>query len=207
MLTEALEKMSVLDKMKVFELFNQAEIEGADLAFWSDLEHGPEDSYGRNIVALGECFELMVVTWLPGDFSMIHNHGDASWGAVQVFGELTHRSYQVVDRHLSLLGEGKLNSGELITISNRLIHQMGNDMNQPVYSLHFYWNDQPSTSITANTLLYDVVNGVVQTVEGGAFYGLTDDQIIASENGLTADEEIRKSEERLYNHRIQQITA
>jgi hypothetical protein len=54
------------------------------------LKHPPGDSYGRKLIARGPHFELMLMSWMPGDCSAIHDHGRAEWGAVRYFGATDH---------------------------------------------------------------------------------------------------------------------
>ena len=44
-----------------------AEVAVEDLRPWANFDHPAGDSYGRKLVAQGENFELMVMSWLPGD--------------------------------------------------------------------------------------------------------------------------------------------
>jgi len=52
-----------------------AGISAQDLMPWADFHHPIADSYGRKLVFDGGHFEVMVMSWLPGDFSAIHDHG------------------------------------------------------------------------------------------------------------------------------------
>lgn len=189
-------------KRDVYDYIIELGLTKDDLEDWSDYSHPVSDSYGRNTIYQGEHFELMVMSWVPGDFSMIHNHGDAAWGIVQVFGDLTHRVYKLEELHLSKVKEEVLASNQMIPVTHDLIHQMGNDSDEPILSLHFYYNETPTEFITDNTFLFDVVQGEVLTVRGGAFYGLPKDEIFESRKGLTSSEELKLQEVQLLEHRL-----
>ncbi|MCB9189758.1 MAG: cysteine dioxygenase family protein [Flavobacteriales bacterium] len=178
-----------------------------DLAPWKLEGHPHEYSYGRTVIEEGKKYELMVVTWLPDDFSMIHNHGDASWGVVQIFGGLEHNSYSCKNRHLTLLGNSKVQEGQILGISPQLIHQMGNTTDQVIVSLHLYWNNDPQGAITANTFLYDVVNEQILTVDGGAFYALKEEWVLKADPILTSSPEILEQEKSRLAHRQRLITS
>ncbi|MBK8652429.1 MAG: hypothetical protein IPN20_00430 [Haliscomenobacter sp.] len=48
---------------------------------WADFDHPDADSYGRKMAYKGPNFEIMVMSWKPGDFSSIHDHGHTQWGS------------------------------------------------------------------------------------------------------------------------------
>ncbi len=56
-----------------------------DLLPWADFNHPVEDSYGRKLVYKEDNLEIMVMSWQPGDFSGLHDHGHTEYGAVKVF--------------------------------------------------------------------------------------------------------------------------
>ena len=49
------------------------------LAEWVRFDHPPDHGYGRRLVASGPGFEVLVMSWRPGDWSAIHDHGQARW--------------------------------------------------------------------------------------------------------------------------------
>ena len=65
-MTPAIARQCVLD----------ANLRAEDLTAWADFDHPVEDSYGRRLVYDGGDFEIMVMSWAPGDFSAIHDHGE-----------------------------------------------------------------------------------------------------------------------------------
>ena len=66
------------------------ELDNSELAPWQDFHHSVRDSYGRILLGRGDNFELMLMSWAPGDYSAIHDHGAAEWGAVRYFGPADH---------------------------------------------------------------------------------------------------------------------
>ena len=50
-------------------LVEAAGVRAADLEAWAAFDHPVSDSYGRRLVHHGGHFELMVMSWRPGDFS------------------------------------------------------------------------------------------------------------------------------------------
>lgn len=199
-------KRDSLDKSSLRDFLKELRLSSEDLLKWSDFDHPAEDSYGRKTIFLGKQFELMVMSWLPGDFSMIHNHGDASWGIVQALGDLTHRVYKLEDLNLSKVKEENLSVRQLVPVTHELIHQMGNATSEPIMSLHFYYNETPTEFITDNTFLFDILKQEIQTVRGGAFYGLPEDEIIEVKIGLGSSISLKEQEELLYKTRMELIS-
>ena len=123
---------------QVYQSLLQTKIDPVDLRKWETFNHSVTDSYGRQLVYAGEYFEVMVMSWLPGDVSAIHDHGQAQWGAVQCFGRGTHTVYRLVDNTLSIEGETTLLPAQIVRVSHSLVHQMGNYSQEPFLSLHVY---------------------------------------------------------------------
>lgn len=190
------------DKKELYHFISQLNLIDEDLIKWTDFNHTEADSYGRKVVYAGPHFELMVMSWVPDDFSMIHNHGDASWGIVQVFGNLTHRVFRLDDMCLTIVNEELLSNGRVMPVSDQLIHQMGNATDECILSLHFYFNESPTSIVTDNTYLFDVANECILTVRGGAFYGLPDEEILDIKEGLTSPDSLKEQEEKLLKHRL-----
>ncbi|MEM9135952.1 MAG: cysteine dioxygenase family protein, partial [Cyanobacteria bacterium P01_F01_bin.42] len=112
-------------------LVEEANITADELMPWATLDHPLEDSYGRRLVFNSGRFEIMVMSWVPGDFSAIHDHGSTQWGAVQCFGAGDHYTYRLKQGYLSALGTAHYSYGMVRAVSNSLIHQMGNTGNEP----------------------------------------------------------------------------
>ncbi|MEZ4686290.1 MAG: hypothetical protein R3B47_09550 [Bacteroidia bacterium] len=76
--------------IKQKELVLRADVKVEDMMHFADFNHPLEDGYGRNLVVDNGNFEVMVMSWNPGDYSSIHNHGYTQWGVVQAFGHVHH---------------------------------------------------------------------------------------------------------------------
>ena len=74
----------ILKPYEVCQLIKESDISYEDLLPWADFDHPVKDSYGRKMVFEGPNFEVMVMSWVPGDYSAIHDHGYTQWGAVKV---------------------------------------------------------------------------------------------------------------------------
>ena len=60
-----------LPQLKFKELVVNCQITSQALMPWADFDHPVADSYGRQLVHHGGHFEVMVMSWLPGDCSAI----------------------------------------------------------------------------------------------------------------------------------------
>lgn len=164
-----------------------AEVTAADLAPWASLDHAPADSYGRRLVWLAPHFEIMVMSWDPGDYSAIHDHGHTQWGAVQVFGPAEHATFRWEGEALMTLSRQAMTTGAVIGVSHRLIHQMGNPTPAPFLSLHVYGGVTESAAITGDARLFEAATGDIHRVDGGVFFALPASAVKRREPGPTAD--------------------
>ena len=171
----------------VRECLLTANIQAEDLHPWADFDHPVEHSYGRRLVYDGGDFEIMVMSWVPGDFSAIHDHGGTQWGAVQSFGEATHLTYQLTGNHLSTLAKTPFRHGSVNAVDQTLIHQMGNSGQSEFLSLHVYGGVPSFGSVTGNARLFDLFEGSIQYTDGGVFFCLPEDHINRRVTGLRGD--------------------
>ncbi|MDJ1173871.1 methyltransferase domain-containing protein [Roseofilum capinflatum] len=164
----------------VKEVVLNAGVRTEELLPWECFVHPAEDSYGRQLMFSDRFFEIMVMSWLPGDVSAIHNHGYTQWGAVQVFGQAEHTIFFLQDDLLTTLSRETLKSGEVVAVGNKLIHQMGNCSQEKFLSLHVYGVNDAEFShaaITADTSIWNITEGVIEQTNGGVFFGLPKDKI------------------------------
>ena len=172
---------------EVVKIVKQAQITPEDLMFWSDFNHPKTDSYGRKLVHKSPNFEVMVMSWAPGDMSAIHDHGFATWGAVQIFGENEHAIFKVKDGEISTLSRTNFNYGQIVGVEHNLVHQMGNTTNENILTLHIYGLEEAKENVTGDANLYDVENNEIQIINGGVFYDLPASEIAKKINGPIAD--------------------
>ncbi len=165
----------------------KARVNPEELSPWANFDHSPADSYGRQMVYDGGYFEVMVMSWVPGDHSAIHDHGSAQWGAVQFFGEAKHFVYTLENGVLTTSAEMNFKAGSVWSVDHDLIHQMGNASQSPFLSLHIYGGDKLTGSVTSDTRLFDLFEGSIQYTDGGVFFGLPEAQISQRSYGLRGD--------------------
>lgn len=159
------------------ELVIEAKIDENELMPWADFDHPVADGYGRKMVYDGGFFEIMVMSWAPGDYSSIHDHGTAQWGAVKVFGDAEHAVFDIEDGRMTTKIRNRQTPGEVNPVTHELIHQMGNVTDEPFISMHMYGCPDPEGSITEDSRIYDFYEGKVQLTTGGVFFNLPESDI------------------------------
>lgn len=185
----------------------QAKVQQEDLLPWATFDHPVTDSYGRKLVYDGGFFQILVMSWLPGDFSAIHDHGSTEWGAVQCFGEALHLAFDLQGWTLSTREISPFGPHQINTVDHDLIHQMGNSGPTRFLSLHVYGRPLPTESMTDNERLFDLSEGAIQFTNGGVFFCLPEDQIVARQLGLQADLETTLRHHRHMQARIDRVLS
>lgn len=191
----------------VKRLVLEANISSADLLPWADFDHPIADSYGRKLVFWGGHFEVMVMSWLPGDFSAIHDHGATQWGAVQCFGAAEHYVYQLSDDVLSTRATAHYTPGMVRAVDRDLIHQMGNAGTEPFLSLHVYGCAEPQGTITGDARIFDLLEGTIQYTDGGVFFHLPEEHIKRRQSPIRGDRATTRRHHQQMRDRLQRILA
>ncbi|MBP0019211.1 MAG: methyltransferase domain-containing protein [Cyanobacteria bacterium SBLK] len=168
----------------------EADVKIEDIMPWASFNHSPKDSYGRQLVFSDNFFEIMVMSWVSGDVSAIHDHGYTQWGAVQVFGAAEHAVFIIQNDLLLTLSRETLQSGTIMAVGNQLIHQMANISGEKFLSLHVYGVNNREFSyetVTADARIWNITEGVIQKTDSGVFFALPQDKINSSEPSPQAD--------------------
>lgn len=187
-IAEKLETNRHLKPSEMRKLILDANVKVDELMHWADFDHPVQDSYGRNLVYKGNNFEIMVMSWCPGDFSTIHDHGHTQWGAVQTFGPAEHATFRVEDGAIHTLARWQMNPGEAIGVHHNLVHQMGNATKDKSFvSLHVYGEPEDVDNVTGDARVFDLENGTIQRVDGGVFFALPSSGIKKLEKGPKGD--------------------
>lgn len=172
----------------VIKAIKEAKVQPEDLTPWADFDHPEADSYGRKLVYKGDNFEIMVMSWRPGDFSAIHDHGYTQWGAVQIFGPAEHATFRAEDGHISTLNRWTVKPGDIVGVGHSLVHQMGNTTSDTFFlSLHVYGEMEAIDNITGDARVFDLENDTIQRVDGGVFFALPSEDIKRTEEGPRGD--------------------
>jgi len=183
-----LEKSKNLTPAQMTTIVKNAKVKVEDLEPWMDLDHPKADSYGRRLIHDGGHFEMMVMSWAPGDFSGIHDHGYTQWGAVQIFGPAEHATFRVQDDEITTLARWVVKPGDVLGVGHSLVHQMGNPSEKdPFVSLHIYGVQEQVDNVTGDARLYELNEQKIQRINGGVFFALPESEIARRENGPVGD--------------------
>lgn len=82
---------SVIDEATARELLTQACLSENEVARYVEPRSA---SYARRSVARREFYELLVLTWMPGQGSVAHDHSGSLCGLKVVQGSLTEQIYE-----------------------------------------------------------------------------------------------------------------
>lgn len=182
-----IESEKTLTPAKVRTIVKYAHVQLEDLIPWFNYSHSPLDSYGRKQVYNGGYFNIMVMSWLPGDFSAIHDHGKVEWGAVQVFGNAEHAIFYIQDDQIRTLSRTQMKAGQIVAVSHELVHQMGNPTRENWVSLHIYGTSRVMSNVTEEERIMDFDEDTIKRGNGGAFYALPETEIVYRQPGLQPD--------------------
>lgn len=163
------------------QIVQNSGVKQEDLMHWADYEHPVADSYGRKLLFNGVFFEIMVMSWQPGDFSAIHDHGYTLWGAVKVFGPAEHAAFMISDQMMTTVAREIFEVDRVVAVGHELVHQLGNPTkDQQFLSLHMYGLYDSSfslASVTCDARVVDLTRKEVERVDGGMFFDLPENQI------------------------------
>ena len=190
-LVKTLESLEEFTPESVHEVVSECDIGVEDLKNWIDYDYPVSDSYGRKMVHDGGFFEVMVMCWRPGDYSTIHDHGKAEFGAVKLFGGAEHASFELEEGRLTTIARERNESGTTLKVTASLIHQMGNPGEKNFFSLHVYGNVDLESGITSEARIFDYSRNELLFVNGGVFYLLPESEIVHRKKLPEADDETR----------------
>ena len=190
-LVKTLESLEEFTPESVHEVVSECDIGVEDLKNWIDYDYPVSDSYGRKMVHDGGFFEVMVMCWRPGDYSAIHDHGKAEFGAVKMFGDAEHASFELEGGRLTTIARERNESGTTLKVTASLIHQMGNPGEKNFFSLHVYGNVDLESGITSEARIFDYSRNELLFVNGGVFYLLPESEIVHRKKLPEADDETR----------------
>lgn len=141
-LVTTLDQYKSLNGELVESIISTMHLQPDDLESYAELDHPAAISYGRKTVYENDRFKVLVISWIPGDYTAIHNHGSSEWGCILHFGLTVHRIYEFREQVLCLASARLFDQGEVCVLDSSLIHLMGNAGSQATLSLHIYGKPQ-----------------------------------------------------------------
>ncbi len=109
--------------------------------------HFDPERYARNLIVRTQAFELLALCWLPGQQTIIHDHG-GSVGAARVFkGTMTSRVFAAAEgRPVRLAGVDVVAPGGIAAVDRPDIHQLANPGPDELVTIHVY--SPPLTTVS-----------------------------------------------------------
>ncbi|MEM6980079.1 MAG: cysteine dioxygenase family protein [Planctomycetota bacterium] len=206
-IVDACEQSPTITPNRAAAILRNANVAESDLMPWAEFDHPTRDGYGRRAVKLGSNYELMIMSWRPGDFSAIHDHGQTQWGAVMVFGQAEHAVYDLDGIRLTTRERVQTTHGQINVVDHDLIHQMGNSTNQRFFSLHLYGCQQAVDGVTGDARIFDLFQNQIQYTSGGVFYCLPADKINRHGTSVIGDRETTTTHHQQMLDRIVRVQA
>jgi cysteine dioxygenase len=200
-LISALQNLENPSAREVCRLVSEMHISRDRLLPLAHFDHPAEESYGRRLLFLSQRFRIILMSWAPGDFTAIHDHGTTDWGCVLALGRTTHRLYSLEEGILKLKATGDLLPGTAAPLYGKLIHLMGNASTQAVMSLHIYGSCQPTPEISANSRVYCLENNQTFFTNGPAFLNLYPALRLGTQPLPPVDDTVRQDYQRLMHIR------
>ncbi len=191
-LVEMLESLGKFTPESVHEAVSECDVRAEDIERWVDYDYPVSDSYGRKMVHNGGFFEVMIMSWKPGDYSGIHDHGKAEFGAVKIFGVAEHAIFKLEKQKLTTISREIVKSGTTLKVTPSLIHQMGNPGESNFFTLHVYGNMNLESGITNEARIFDYSRNELLFVNGGIFYLLPENEIVHRKKLPEADRATRE---------------
>lgn len=133
------------------------------------FNHPGVESYGRALIHDNGNFKIMLMSWLPGDFTAIHSHGFVEWGCVCFFGDISLRQYEFSDDTLKMVEKQTSTEGIIAPVHGDLIHIMGNAGKRGITTLHIYGSNSHNRDISKDSKVYYPECQKLVTTMGSAF--------------------------------------
>ncbi|MFB2922190.1 cysteine dioxygenase [Aerosakkonema funiforme] len=101
-------------------------------------------TYARKLLCRTSRFDILVLSWHPGQFTTIHDHAGALNVTRVRSGTLTARLFEVYDERsdreklVRVVDEEQLGRGGLATVDRDRIHQLANTSDEKLVTLHVY---------------------------------------------------------------------
>jgi hypothetical protein len=135
-------------------------------------DHAVTESYGRRLIWQDKNFKILLMSWRPGDYTAIHNHGKTEWGSVHFLGDATHRLYDFDNGQLNIAESSEFIAGQNASVCGDLIHLMGNSGSRNVATLHIYGMNIPTSEQPSKARVYLPELKKVVFTDGSAFLNM-----------------------------------
>ncbi|MEA2042082.1 MAG: cysteine dioxygenase family protein [Bacteroidota bacterium] len=163
-----------------------------ELTGFSNFNHCPSESYGRQELYKADNYGIYVMSWNPGDFTAIHSHGHSEWGAVYFLGNAEHRVYRAEGNTLKLMIAEIIKKKSIAPVCGQMVHAMGNLSDRSFLTLHIYGSNTYKGAITEDSIIYEPDKNRRRTTVGPAFLNISDRFCKHDQAGIVNDEATRQ---------------
>jgi uncharacterized NAD(P)/FAD-binding protein YdhS/predicted metal-dependent enzyme (double-stranded beta helix superfamily) len=129
---------SVVDEATCRRLLTEAALTEEEVASYVEPRPG---SYARRCVARRERYEVLVLTWMPGQGSVAHDHSGSLCGLKVVQGQLTEQLYRSgPDGQVRCASASSLGVGQITVDPGIVVHALSNsaDPAEILVTVHIY---------------------------------------------------------------------
>ena len=173
-LTRELNSLPDVTNEIVSEVVGRAGLSEDALTPYNLFNHPGTESYGRRLLYESDKFRILLMTWNPGDFTAIHNHGVTEWGGVYFFGKATHRLYEIEDGSLRLSRKDIFEKGQIAAVCGDLTHMMGNSGKTGFMTLHIYGSNKKLNISLNSEKVFLPEHKLLATTNGPAFLNMVE---------------------------------
>ena len=169
LLVAGIKKYAPKNNEEIATLVKQHPIDREELLPFNNFEHPANESYGRRQLYANDSFCIYLMSWCPGDFTAIHDHGTTQWGCVLALDDLAHRLFQFKENKLALKDDKPFLKGQTASVHSDVIHMMGNNSNKNALSIHIYGTNEPGKKVAQRSrIFYPEINKMAYT-QGAAY--------------------------------------
>ncbi len=150
-------------------IVNNHPVKREEILPFHTFNHAAKESYGRRELYKCNFFCIYLMSWCPGDFTAIHDHGTTQWGCVQALDDFTHRLYHFSNNYLSLIDSRPFLKGQTAAVYNNVIHMMGNAGKNNALSIHIYGTSDPQKQVARDSRIFYPELGQMTYTQGAAY--------------------------------------
>ena len=172
-----IKNQSRMDNSILIDIVQANKLASKDIAPFMTFDHENTQSYGRKLIYDNGNFKILLMSWIPGDCTAIHDHGNLEWGCEHFFNEATHRTYKIENGELKIAEKDNSQTDQIASVSGDLIHLLCNLDTEKIATLHIYGSNTRSNKIAEGTKVYIPELKKVLTTMGSAYLNMNTDSM------------------------------
>ncbi len=168
-LVQQIQKYRPKNNPEIASIVRRYPISREEVLPFNNFTHPANESYGRRQLYANNNFCIYLMSWSPGDFTAIHDHGTTQWGCVLALDDFAHRLYQFKENKLVLKDNTSFLKGQIASVHRDVIHMMGNPGKKRALSIHIYGTNEPDSKVAQQSrIFYPEIRKMTYT-EGAAY--------------------------------------